>query len=478
MAAKTTLNAKNLEALGAQRLSELLIEISTGSAAHKRRLRIELAGDQSNAEVAREVRKRLGSIARARTVINWRKVKTVKVDLETQRSTIVNVVAADDPKEAFDLIWQFLALADSIFERSSDSSITLIQIFHQACTDAGVIAKSSAMNIDALADKICTAVQNNDYGQYDPLITAMVPALGNEGLERLKSLLVQWSNEPLEKSADSDRQVIRWGSKGPIYEDEIYGNHRQLVVRIALQEIADAQGDVDAYIAQQPEKARNAPLVAADIAQRLVAAGRAEEALSALDQVDIKRWSDVPIEWQLTRVETLYALERGGEAQAYQWQCFEQSLDEEHLRAFVRRLPDFDDIEAEEKAFAFALNFPDIHQALAFFLQWPAPGEAAKLISKRQAELNGDLYEVMTSSAEILQEKYPLAATIVLRSMIDFSLENARPSRYKHAARHLAECASLARHIDDFGSAGSHEAYVANLRHRHGKKHGFWSLVL
>src|SRR4051794_11429872 len=119
MAAKTTLNAKNLESLGAQRLAELLIEISMGSAAHKRRLRMELAGNHGSAEVAREVRKRLSSIARARTVINWHKVKALKSDLETQRKTIAETVAADDPQEAFELIWQFLALANPIFERSS-----------------------------------------------------------------------------------------------------------------------------------------------------------------------------------------------------------------------------------------------------------------------------------------------------------------------------------------------------------------------
>lgn len=52
MAAKTTLNAKNLKALGAQRLAEPLIEISTGSAAHKRRLRMEIAGNHSSADEA------------------------------------------------------------------------------------------------------------------------------------------------------------------------------------------------------------------------------------------------------------------------------------------------------------------------------------------------------------------------------------------------------------------------------------------
>jgi hypothetical protein len=51
VAARTALNAKNLEALGVGRLAELLIEISTGNAAAKRRLRLELAGAQSPAEL-------------------------------------------------------------------------------------------------------------------------------------------------------------------------------------------------------------------------------------------------------------------------------------------------------------------------------------------------------------------------------------------------------------------------------------------
>ncbi|MBX5220907.1 MULTISPECIES: DUF6880 family protein [unclassified Rhizobium] len=477
MAAKTTLNAKNLEALGAQRLAELLIEISTGSAAHKRRLRMELAGNHGGAEVAREVRKRLASIARARTVIEWHKVKAVNADLETQRSAIVTVVAADDPKEAFDLIWQFLAVADTILARSNSGDSAFIETFHQACADAGVIASSACIGIDVLADRIFTALQDNDYGQYDPLIAEMVPALGKDGLERLKSLLVRWSNEPEEKPADADREIFGWGGKGPIYKDEIYTNHRQRRARIALQEIADAQNDVDAFIAQQPEETLRAPMVAAEIADRLLLAGRAEEALEILDAADHRERFELPFEWQHARVKALDVLGRGEEARSYQWQCFEQSLNGEHLRAFLRRLADFDDIEAEEKAFAFAHRFPDVHRALAFFLTWPAPAEAAKLISGRQAELNGDLYELMTPAAEMLQEKFPLAATVVLRSMIGFALDEGRSSRYRHAARHLAVCASLAPHIDDFGNARPHDTYVAELKRQHGKKHGFWSLI-
>lgn len=455
MATKTTLNAKNLEALGAQRLAELLIEISTGNAAHKRRLRLELASNHSSVEIGHEVRKRLSSIARARTYIDWRKVKAVKLDLETQRKMIVETVAKDNPAEAFDFVWQFLALAESIFARSDDGSGTLIQCFHQACNDASVLAKRANVDHSLLAEKVFKAVQDNGYGQFDSLITAMAPALGNAGLESLKALFIVWLKEPKEELARTDRKVVGWSSRGEIYEDEVFGRYKDRTINQGLQQIADVQGDVDAYIALQPEKTRAAPMVAVEIANRLISAGRAEEALAALNKVDIESRKDVPFDWQLARVEALEALEREDEAQAYRWQCFEQSLNDEHLRAYVRRLPDFDDLEAEEKAFVYAQGFPDAHRALYFFLRWPSPTEAAKLLIKRHLEIDGDRYELLTPAAQVLSEKHPLAATIVLRAMVSFTLESARASRYRHAARHLAECRSLAVQIDDFESIRS-----------------------
>lgn len=477
MAAKTTLNAKNLEALGAARLAELLIEISTGSAAQKRRLRLELAGSQGSNEVAREVRKRLGSLARARTFIDWRKVKGVKADLETQRTTIVETVAPEDPAEAFELIWQFLALATSIFERSDDGNGTLIESFHAACADAGRLAKGAGLARQALADRVFSAVRGNDYGQFDRLIPEMAEALGEEGLGLLRQRFTEWAAEPEPKLPESERRVIGWGSSGPVYEDEIYGRHRESTVKLALQAIADALGDVDAYIAQQSKQSLQSPMVATDIAQRLLVAGRAAEALKRLDAATPRIAGVYPFEWEQARLDALEALGRPDEAQAFRWTAFERSLSEDHLRAYVKRLPDFDDMEAEEKGFATVHAAKDVHRALAFFLRWPEPAQAAKLVLQRNAELDGDLYELMSAAAEILQEKHPLAATIALRAMIDFTLETGRSSRYKHAARHLLECDTLSGHISDFRTFTPHEAYVASLKRLHGKKYGFWSLI-
>ncbi|WP_430523411.1 DUF6880 family protein [Rhizobium mulingense] len=264
----------------------------------------------------------------------------------------------------------------------------------------------------------------------------------------------------------------RLGGSGPIYQDEIYAKDRRLTARIALQEIADAQDDVDAFIAQQPEETLRAPMVAIAISDRLLLAGRAEEALRILDGVDHR--FEMPFEWQEARAETLG---RGEEAQAYRWQCFEQSLNGGAPSRFAAKARRFRRHRGRGESIRLRTRLSRCSSSLAFFLAWPAPTDAAKLVSRRQAELDGDLYELMTPAAEMLQEKHPLAATMLLRSMIGFALDYGRSSRYRHAARHLAECASLAPHIDDFGSALPHDAYIAELKRQHGTKHGFWSVI-
>ena len=67
---------------------------------------------------------------------------------------------------------------------------------------------------------------------------------------------------------------------------------------------------------------------------------------------------------------------------------------------------------------------------------------------QRSDELDGDHYEILTPAADALAGKHPLAATVVLRAMIDFSLRNSRSSRYKHAARHLLDCSGLSSTIE------------------------------
>ena len=386
-------------------------------------------------------------------------------------------MAKSDPAEGLDLIWRFLALANSIFARCDDSSGTVIGIFQAACTDLGEIAKAAKLDPENLADQTFQALTENDYGQYDDLISVLTPALGQKGLEHLKHRMIALSNEPVQKPAEKERRVIGFGSGGAIYADEMAERSRVSTVRLALMEIADAQGDVDAFIGQYDERTRKVPKIAAEIAQRLLAAGRSQEAWQTIQATEHRRsgWPD--FEWEDARADVLDALGRGDEAQAARWSCFERSLSATHLRAYLKRLPDFDDIEAEQRALNHAQGYRSLLQALSFLVSWPALDRAAKLVMERTTELDGDHYEILTPAADALAGKHPLAATLVLRAMIDFSLTQSRSSRYRHAARHFMECGSLASSIRDFGTFETHEAYVARLRAQHGKKSSFWSLI-
>ena len=114
-------------------------------------------------------------------------------------------------------------------------------------------------------------------------------------------------------------------------------------------------------------------------------------------------------------------------------------------------------------------------ESLAFLIDWPALNRAAGLIMARTNELDGDHYWLLTPAADALEQRHPLAATLVLRAMIDLSLDAAKYKRYGRAARHLQTCEHLARRIDDFAGHLNHADYVADLKRRHVRKSGFWN---
>lgn len=476
MASDKTLNAKNLAALGADRLAELLVDLTKGDAAAKRRLRLELASRSGGGDVSAEIRKRLATIAKSRSFVDWEKVRALAADLDLQRSAILQYVAPSQPAEAFDLLWKLLDLAPSIYERCDDSNGAIGGVVAEALDDLGTMAARAKPDAHLLADRVFAAVDANDYGQFDGIIGLMAEALGAEGLAMLKTRFEAIAAAPPARVAAGERKIVGVSTRGPIFQDDFEARHNARRVRSALTEIADALGDVDGYAARFTAEERANPAIAANIAERLLGAHRPEEAMAALKMAENgarngRHWPD----WLRVRIDALDALGRAAEAQAERWGIFENSLSADHLRAHLKRLPDFDDLETETRALALVRRHADFHRALGFLMDWPAHRLAAEMVLARHAELDGDHYWLLTPAAEMLEEREPLAATLLLRSMIDLSLDRAKHKRYGHAARHLQTCAHLAKRIGDFGEHLDHEGYVATLKARHGRKSGFWN---
>jgi hypothetical protein len=174
-----------------------------------------------------------------------------------QRRAIVSQVGPVDPTAAFELIWRFLALANGVYERCDDSTGRVQAVFYEACEDLIDLAEVAELDPLSLAGLLLEALTNDDYGHYPTLISGLAPVLGSEGLQHLKAGITA-------------------------SEFDLSDNY---ALRMALEQIADVEGDADAYIAQQSDLARKAPQVAAEIARRLLADGRLEDARKAIGLV-------------------------------------------------------------------------------------------------------------------------------------------------------------------------------------------------
>jgi hypothetical protein len=462
MAGSSSLTAKNLEALGAARLAELLLTLSEGDAGAKRLLRLALAEQKGPAEIAREVRKRLATIARSGSFLDDHQRDRLLKDLERQRQAISGPIAEHNPAQAVDLFWDLLGLAEGLIDRCDDSDAVVRDFFYQSSAALGAVAQKAPGDRKALADQVYAAIVGNGYGQFDPILRDLAPALGPEGLAHLRQRL-ELRRARHARSEDANES-------------------RDLTVRIAMLDIADALGDAEAYLAEyrnhDPE-ALTVPAIAAEVAQRLTPAGRAEEALALLQGADpgLAQRRAGAEEWCDARLAALEALGRGDEAQAQRWEYALMELSRRQLRDYLKRLPAFEDADAEERALDLVAEHDDLQEALWFLLHWPEPRRAARLVLATPKPLNGDCYVLLAPLAELLEKDHPLAATRCLRAMVDFSLRVGRSTRYPHAARHLHTCHHLARRIESWGDLIDHRTYAAQLRRDHGRKYGFWSLV-
>ncbi|WP_150288239.1 DUF6880 family protein [Rhabdaerophilum calidifontis] len=475
MAKRDAFDATKLAALGAERLATILHELAGNDAAVKRMLKLELASADGPENVSSKIRKRLTAIGKARSYIDWHKNRALAEDLEAQRRAIVIHVVPKDPALASELLWQFMSLAASVYARCDDSNGTVGNVFALALEDLARAVAAEKPAAAALADKVFAGVVANDYGQFDDLIPMMAEPLAGEGLQRLRALFEAMVADPPKRVSHDERKAIGWSSRGAIYQDDLTISRHKRLAQSALTEIADALGDVDGYIARFSAEERTNPALAARIAERLLNAGRANEALDALNKAETSRrqgeyWPD----WERVRIDVLDGLGLSEDAQSARWTLFETVLHPGYLKAYLKKLPDFDNDEAEEKALHHALDFRGFHHALAFLIEWPSLDKAAELILARHSELNGDNYGVLTEAAEQLETRHPLAATLALRAMIDFALDKARAKRYPHAVRHLATCADLALRITEYAPHPDHAAYEAALKARHGRKSGFW----
>ena len=466
MASRTKLTIEALTKLGARKLAELLLTEAAGNRQLKRTLDLAVSAKEGPVALGSSLRKRLVTLANANSMLAYERGRELIGELDGLRRSIIETVGIREPNLALELLWQFLDLHPSIFERVDDSSGRVGSVFRAACEDLGPLAEGARVDVQELAATVFAKVTSNGYGIYDKLIASLSGALGKKGRAKLRTLLLEHRQQYLteEKRAAIDAGRFDYTLSG---------------LSLALRDIADCEGDVDAFIDTYRGRDLTNPRFVSEIAVRLLRAGRAKEALSYLDCAPPSAANGhfAHAEWRDARIAALDALQRADEAQALRMAVFKAQLSPAHLRAYLDRLPDFDDVEAEFQALDVVAGHSNVHAALAFFVQWPAHERAARMIVSRIREIDGDHYELLDPCASTLEGKHPLAAVLLRRALIEVTLQMGRATRYKHAARHVREIDSLNAQIKDFAGFESHDQFMARLLESHSRKTGFWPLL-
>ena len=181
MARTKSVAPEALAALGAEALAQVLIAHADTDPVLRKKLVMLLASTEGSGKLAAEIDKRIKTIGRSRSFVDWEKRKLLVQELDHLRATIATRLAAQDRERAIELLWDFLGIADAVLERMGDGIGAVEEIFGAAMEDLGRFsATPPPRNPKALARRVLAYCERG-FGSTDALIRHMGEALGVAG---------------------------------------------------------------------------------------------------------------------------------------------------------------------------------------------------------------------------------------------------------------------------------------------------------
>ena len=147
MARTKVITPEALTSLGVDALAAVL----SGHAETDPVLRMLLAGNEGPGRLAAEIDKRIQTIGRSRSFVDWEKRKPLVQELEHLRAT---TLATQSPEGAIERLWAFIGIADSVIERVGDGVGDVEKVFGQAMDDLGRLSAKTHATFVAQLRKV------------------------------------------------------------------------------------------------------------------------------------------------------------------------------------------------------------------------------------------------------------------------------------------------------------------------------------
>lgn len=437
---------KQLESLGAKKLSDILLDLATN---HDSVLNtLERLWSTPQESIAR-CKRNLASIKRRTRFINWRESYSFSEELEQLLHDIEETIP--DPDIGLALIVDFYKADSTIFNLCDDSSGNIGDVFRVSARNLFNKFAAGFQNKGKIRALLLDLILKDDYGIRDSVLDGLSTYLGEPDIRKLIDQLWNCS----EKENDDYQKhhifsLIETMAKqikdGPLFEKTGPLNWERL--------------NDKAYF---------------DIAEVYFLAGELQPALSWAERISDKSINVFNSDQLLTSIYK--KLGNHEKVSEIAWRVFHRNRSKESLDSLIEVIGEDHRENVIKNEMATILQSPKLECFDADFLMKIGKiDEAEAYLQKHVDYLNGDWYTYLVPWAEVMEKcKKFLMASLLYRCLLDSILSRAISKYYHHGIRYLKKLEKLAPHVSDWSRFEPHQIYFDELKKNHGRKPSFWS---
>ncbi len=392
----------------------------------------------------------LANLRTSRHYYDWSEVHDLADELELMLTNLEAGVT--DPKTGVELMVKFFEMDEVVFEMCDDSGGSVGDVFMRSAKELFVAYASEYEEKKCLRELVLDLVLADGYGVRDCLLDSAAEFLPEE---QVRAMI-----EDLRRLADKEKNNFSRGS----YHRQMQSLARQIK---------------DASLFKSLAQNKNTPLSPNEqmsIARVYLESGDPQTALEHMQKIK----SDTAY-GQHDRDELMFEIygKLGDKEQQTEiaWAQFKSYRSDRQLERLL------DLLGHHRREEVIVGEIPLIHEEsrfsftnTAFLIETGYIGDAARYIFERHESLDGGNYYSLPPLAEAMQsEGYPLAASVIYRSLIDSILERGKSPAYHHGVSHLRALDKMADTIEAWEGIESHTAYKETLRKNHGRKWSFWA---
>ncbi len=351
--------------------------------------------------------------------------------------------------EGFKLICDFYEADKDIFEQCDDSSGNIGDVFRSDALDLYAHFAKSHPDRKYVIAKTLDLVLKDGYGVRDYLISSAYRFLDKNELKQLFDLIVTASvNEKREYARDWKlASIAKQLGDAPLFEKMhlrgIQNPSGKLLVEVA--EVYFNTGDLDKaqeILNSIPTNDSFSKYEQEELQKKIfLKQGKSKD----LFEIVYKAFVAHPSEYTLRDLKPLV---QDGELQKY--------IDEAKNRILAGT--SWDTSSAE------------------FLCHIGCFQELSDYVLKHHDNIDGTRYYSLPDLANhLISNRQILAATVLLRALIEGTVSKAKSKTYHHAVGYLLQLEDLAKNISDWSPITSHDVYFVALKKRPALKKSFWS---